>query len=636
MSKIKSNEETIHLSSLLPSNIISEIDEIDKTNSSDLDYTYLNEENKKLKKMQNFNSTNCFCNQNNENVSDMDLGHSRNEITNPNTCTSLFSSFFHEENEKEQLKQKSSKNINNIVNYNIPNIIKNININNNQGNLDKFLFGYNNKNNNINYFPDVNKNQIFNLSGNNNRFMEYFKKNKDNSMPDNYINYINKANTNILNNNMSNSINKNENYIYNNINFYNNKYIKFEYSSNNMNYIIQNNIIYNNQNNFYNINNTNYININNNKNNNNFNSKKELNINNNINTANQNHPNINANNQDFLNYVNNLHIPLIKFLCTKKGISEMENYLEKNGKNIIEILIYLLNKEGLTKLMKHKFGNYFIQEIIKDAKYPQIKLILELISKNFVEISESNAGTHVLQTLLDKVCNFELRNLILKSIENKELEMAFNNNATYVLQKIIGIIPDIERLNLNKILINNIIKLALDSDCVFIAEKFISTITITDNKNKIQNIIYQNFIELATSPFGNYLIQFLFLIWKGDDIDKINNIIIDNANYLAKQRYSSNIIEKTIEIFNSKNKAKLIRSLSLGGDILDTIKNQYGHYVINKAVKYMDENLKKEIETVLNSKMPEMTKKEKSKSKKFILNLKNNGINKKFSKNSKK
>ena len=633
MSKIKTKEETIHLSSLLPSDIISEIDEINKTNSSDLDDTDLNEESKILKKMKNCNSPNCLCNQNNENISDMDLEPCRNETTNPYRSNSIFSSLFQEEKEKEELKQKSSNNFNKIFSYNISNITKNININNNQGNLDKFPFVYNNENNNKNYIPVVNKNQICNLSGNNSRFMNYFKMNKDNSIPDNYINYINKDNTNILNNNMSNSINKNENYIYNNINLNNNNYIKFEYNSNNLNYIIQNNIVYNNQNSFCNINNMNYININNN---NNFNNKKEFNINNNINTADQNPPNVNENNQDFLNYVNNLNIPLIKYLCTKKGISEMENYLKKNGKNTIEILIYLLNKEGLTKLMKHKFGNYFIQEIIKDAKYPQIKLILELISQNFVEISESNAGTHVLQTLLDKVCTFELRNLLLKSIENKELEMAFNNNATYVLQKIIGIIPDIERLNMNEILINNIIKLALDSDCVFIAEKFISTITITDNKNRIQNIINQNFIELATSPFGNYLIQFLFLIWKDDDIDRINNIIIDNANYLAKQRYSSNIIEKTIEIFNSKNKAKLIRSLSLGGDILDTIKNQYGHYVINKAVKYMDENLKKEIETVLNSKMPEMTKKEKSKSKKFILNLKNIGKNKKSSKNSRK
>ena len=63
----------------------------------------------------------------------------------------------------------------------------------------------------------------------------------------------------------------------------------------------------------------------------------------------------------------------------------MENYLSNHKNGSIEIFIYLLNKEGLTKLMKHKFGNYFVQKIIRDAQYPQIKLILELISNNFVK-----------------------------------------------------------------------------------------------------------------------------------------------------------------------------------------------------------------------------------------------------------
>ena len=329
-------------------------------------------------------------------------------------------------------------------------------------------------------------------------------------------------------------------------------------------------------------------------------------------------------------------MPLIKLLCTKKGITEMKNYLSNHKNSNIEILLYLLNKEGLNKLMKHKFGNYFIQEIIKDANYPQMKLILELISPNFVEISKSNSGTHVLQTLLDRVNSFDLRDLVLKSIENKELEMAFNNNATYVIQKIIGIIPDKERLNMNEIIINNLIVLALDSECVFIVEKFISTITIKENKNRIKNIICENCIQLATSPFGNYLIQYLFQLWKDSDIEQINNIIIDNANFLVKQRYSSNVIEKAIDIYDNKIKPRLIRSLSLGGDILEVIKNQYGHYVLNKAVKYMDEGLKTEIETILNNQMPNMNKKEKTKSKKFIAHLKKNGKTKNNYKASKK
>jgi hypothetical protein len=130
--------------------------------------------------------------------------------------------------------------------------------------------------------------------------------------------------------------------------------------------------------------------------------------------------------------------------------------------------------------------------------------------------------------------------------------MAFNNNATYVLQKIIGIVPDIERLNTNKVIINNSINLALNSDCFFIVEEFISAITIKENKTRIKNILYENYYQLATSPFGNYLFQYLFQVWKNYDIEQINNIIIEKTNFLAKQRYSSNVIEKAVDTYDNK------------------------------------------------------------------------------------
>ena len=609
----------------------------------------------------------------------MDLEIDINGIAFSNRTNSCFSNFFQEENRK--LDKISSKDNNNIFSYNIPHIKNNLHENNmqiQQNHINNPFIPNNENNNNFN----TNKNQILNnninYSENLNRIINYYKKNENkinnisnlpfdnnrinninnninnkinNTTNDNNINMINNINNNIINNTnniitnnniINNNIKENDNFncIYNNLNnnlkFDNNNFINFVSKSNNFN------------NKFYYITHNNYQ-FDTFQNNNNILNKKDLNpvhisagniesIDNNIDPNSFGINNImipntilsrNSDYEEFLNYINNLNMPLIKFLCTKKGIAEIENYLNNHKKNNIEILIYLLNKEGLTKLMKHKFGNYFIQEILKDAKYPQIKLILELISQNFVEISETNSGTHVLQALLDKVNNFELRNIVIKSIENKELEMAFNNNATYVFQKIIGIIPDYERLNTNEIIIKNIINLALDSDCVFIVEKFISSITIKENKEKIKDILCQNCIQLAVSPFGNYLIQYLFQIWKDSDIEKINDIIIDNANFLAKQRYSSNVIEKAVDTFDNKIKPRLVRSLSLGGDILDIIKNQYGHYVLNKAVKFMDEKLKNEIETILNNRMPEMTKKEKTKSKKFIANLKKKGKNKK-------
>jgi len=538
---------------------------------------------------------------------DIDIEAPKSNFLYSDRINSCFLPLFKEESQRNKV---NSPNIN-LFSYNISNMTGNANMNNN------YMF---NKENNNAFIPDLNENEaIKNSGGNHSRFVNYFKMNKnDLNQNINFIDNVDSNNNAFVNSNLNQ-------YQNDNLNIYDSNNI------NNLNYMNKNKNSYKNYQNINKINNIGladmkYINSND-TNGNNYNN----NINSNNNNLNVMIPNSilarNSDYQEFLNYVNNLNIPLIKFLCTKKGISEMENYLESHKRNNIEILIYLLNKEGITKLMKHKFGNYFIQEIIKEIKYPQIKLLLDLISSTFVEIAESNCGTHVLQTLLDNVNTFELRDIVLKSIENKELEMAFNNNATYVLQKIIGIVPDIERLNMNEIIINNLIDLAINSDCIFIVEKFISTITIKENKEKINQIICENCIKLASDPYGNYLIQYLFQIWKDGDIEKINNIIIDNANFLAKQRYSSNVIEKAIESYDIDIKPKLIRNLSLGGDILEIIKNQYGHYVLNKAVKYMDERLKNEIEELLNNKMPDMTKKEKTKSKKFIANLKKNGKN---------
>ena len=105
----------------------------------------------------------------------------------------------------------------------------------------------------------------------------------------------------------------------------------------------------------------------------------------------------------FLNYISNLKVPLTKLLMTKKGISEIEKILYKNKNKNIDILLQLLNKEGLTKLMKNKFGNYFIQGLINNANYEHIKFILFLISSNFVDISENISGTYVIQKLLEKI-----------------------------------------------------------------------------------------------------------------------------------------------------------------------------------------------------------------------------------------
>lgn len=134
-------------------------------------------------------------------------------------------------------------------------------------------------------------------------------------------------------------------------------------------------------------------------------------------------------------------------------------------------------------------------------------------------------------------------------------------NATHVLQKIILLFPDNHRAYLNEIILNNFINLCLDPNGICLIKIFIKTNTLIYNKKRINENIINNFVILAESPFGNYGIQYLMEIWSNNELMGIKDKILENIYQLSLQQFSSNVVEKAIEIFEEDIKIKMIRKL---------------------------------------------------------------------------
>ena len=331
---------------------------------------------------------------------------------------------------------------------------------------------------------------------------------------------------------------------------------------------------------------------------------------------------------EFIDYIKSIKLPLVSFLCTFDGSKEMINILNNSLYDCKIIILNSLNKKDLSKIMKNTIGNYFMQKLINTLKENEIKYILESIKQYFNEIAKSYSGTHVLQVLIDKITSKEIEELILSSIKGYEIEMAFNFNSTHVIQKIIMNIKDINRIDLNEIIIKNTKDLALNSNTIFLLKKFISTITIEENKKKIINIISKYCVKIAQNAYGNYAIQYILEIWSPEDNDKINKRIINSVNMLSKQKYSSNVVEKSIEFFDKKNRDKLINNLCFCEDTISLIKNKYGHFVFNRAIKYMSQDFKTKLSIKLQNDMVNLSSKEKSKIRKYVNSLDNTNVQK--------
>jgi len=476
----------------------------------------------------------------------------------------------------------SSSNIINNDNYNFNNFINSFGDNN--------ISLINNDKNNLpfnNYNRIYNQNEINNIGVNNiniNNIKQIYIDNNNIQLYNSIINQ--QSNNNMLNNNI------------NNINFYRNNIIE----KNNLN-----NKIFSN-------NNTNY-NINQIKN------KNNINLNNNIiNLPSTIHQ---RNFIEFSQYIESLPISLINYLCTSKGILEIQKKLLKSSKDYKLYLIICLNKEGLSKIMKNTYGNYFFQQLIKDSEKDLISLIINYISDTFVNISKDYSGTFSLQALLDEVSNIEDERKILSYIKYHELEMAYDKNATHVLQKLVLLFPDIHRLELNKIILNNLKELCVDSNGICLIKNFIRSNTLINDKKRINQEFVKNLVYLAVNPFGNYGIQFLIENWDKDSLVDIKNKIVENIFKLSLEQFSSNVVEKAIELFDEEYREKIIKKLCFEGNITALLKSKFGRFVLYKAINYMKKELRNEMENNLINNMNNKVynNKDKNKIKKLLVKL---------------
>ena len=320
--------------------------------------------------------------------------------------------------------------------------------------------------------------------------------------------------------------------------------------------------------------------------------------------------------EEYERYLLNLPIPSYDYICSQKGAREMQKNIMKLP---LECKTVLINSLGtnISKPMMDVYGNYFIQELIQGCSQSQIKTILRNITDSFENIALDYSGTHVLQSLLDMVTSEEDQKLILSMIKGHELEMAYDNNATHVLQKMLSTIKDTLRCELNKVIICDMKNLSLDSNGICLIKKFMSTTTIEENKKEIIHILTDNVIAISQNPYGNYVIQFLFEAWGISQCDKMVDIIIENISMLSIQKYSSNVAEKIIELLDEEKREKLSEELFYNNKLMAVLKNKYGRYVLQKALKSMGKKQKEEIAKYYNNKS-NLSSIEKSKLMAFI------------------
>ena len=319
------------------------------------------------------------------------------------------------------------------------------------------------------------------------------------------------------------------------------------------------------------------------------------------------------NNDIYLNKKSNLFL-----ICQdQSNCRSIQDQLELNKNDVKYIANFIEQiKPHLINIMTHQFGNYVIQKLLEILIYKENKeLFTEIISlldqnNSLYSISINNYGTRVIQKTLEKLIESgynkvettEINNCLKNLISEHLYDLCKDKNGNHVYQKLLKVF-NTEKEETNNFLYDYLADIAVDVALLQQGATIFSTaisLGSYNQKEKMCNKINQNLDKLINNKFGNYSVQAIINALKDEKklIEPIYLYISNNIVELSNQKYSSNVVDTFIMKKDEFSK-QIINDIINNNQIKDIVKDQYGNYVIQKAMSISNsETLNKIIQQI--------------------------------------
>ena len=169
-------------------------------------------------------------------------------------------------------------------------------------------------------------------------------------------------------------------------------------------------------------------------------------------------------------------------------------------------------------------------------------------------------------------------------LKNSISSFSYNIYGTHVLEKMLSYFEDEFIQEIIEFVYNNFINLAYHINGICIVKKLLLMTHKKELHQKLKKIVFENALNLIVHPYGNYVIQVIVENWDDNELVDILGKYKGKYVTLSLQKYSSNVLERIIEK-NEKNLDLYINEICTEKNMAEVIKNNYGNYVVQKAIK---------------------------------------------------
>ena len=272
-----------------------------------------------------------------------------------------------------------------------------------------------------------------------------------------------------------------------------------------------------------------------------------------------------------------------QIIRTHKGSRIFQNYLKNTQIDILH-QIFLEIKNKLPELLKDNYANYFCKKFFECLSQKDRIEYLTIIQNDLGMLAIDITATYPIQGIIEQLGSNAEKNIIYLGIKEYINIFCYNVYGTHVLEKMLSYFEDQFIQEIIDFVYNNFMDLACHINGICIVKKLILMIHKKELHEKLKKKILENALYLIVHQYGNYVIQVIMENWENEDLEDIIDLCKDKYVYLSNQKFSSNVVERIIEK-NNENLEYYINQICENDNLSQVIRNNFGNYVIQKAVK---------------------------------------------------
>ena len=282
-----------------------------------------------------------------------------------------------------------------------------------------------------------------------------------------------------------------------------------------------------------------------------------------------------------------------EIIRTHKGSRIFQNYLKNTHCDILH-QIFLEIKNKLPDLIRDNYANYFCKKFYDSLNQKDRIEYLIAIQSQLNNLAIDPIATYPIQGIIEKLGSKNEKKIIYLGIRDSIETFCYNVYGIHIIEKILSYFEDEFTKEIIDFVYNNFMNLACHINGVCIAKKLLLMTHKRELHQKIKKIIIQNSDNLIIHQYGNYIIQTIVENWEDKDLEEIIDLYKNKYIYLSQQKYSSNVIERIIEK-NEQNLEFYVNEILASNNLYEVMKNIYGNYVIQKALKLSSDKTKEKL-----------------------------------------